>query len=1063
MIRILTACIIIFSLPTLSEVLPDDKKNQKIFDDALSYNQKMIEIDKIVQNQTQAILRGDYGQSKERKIALLKKLNERAKIVGTGRTIKMRQPLVDYLQTLGGELGAGKLPLNRDGSVNEDFKGRNSDYDLKCKPSACQKIQDDLIKSGKFKIRQTANGTFDIVANNGSGEDMIKITFNVDDPDLEVVSRSDSVGNKERYTAIQLEEKYGKYQGNKSIDQALKAKDHAFKGDLLSHDELMCFSNACDEAFNTSTKTARKLIKDAPNFINDADIEKIIERNGLRRDDGAPMKAEEYKRMLEQSYSGKSGKAMISLQVNNMDKFISVRNMIVKETVNRIEVAQSDLFTSEVKDLEDRLKSGEINQKQYNSRRAHLNEINENLLEYSNNSKYRSISETNVENGITSKQIKDQYSSRSKVTKKSLSGMIDVAGKYNQKLTKQLNTSSVKAGKGFERLNTAGAVIGVYDTGKMIVEHCGDPEVCSEVLSSIGKEVAKEAIIDSFISRGIPVYGQLKEAYEAGYFVGEAIEEHILGIKVKDCRVIEGEEGGSDRVQNCKEVTIRNKWIQDPLKKQMDSMNGTMEQEKSADFMIQASKICKDYTKEMERRNLSCFDIAKKYETDLLKNETNLTLLEGELLEIAIEVDDEDRENKKQMVDVLGCDISIDECVDYASDSKPIIKDEKKSFNPFDEGDMNEFLTQSEKESEERLANYGYKLTEDGEVVALDEMDSDTISEEQLLQAMQESEEILDNLGFKNTEDAEAEESSLELENMGTFITESKDSFGTDSEENTEDFYDDFLDETEPISDDNERIAREEAERVAIERERQRIQERLAREERSAIEETERLEAERLRRAMAGLPKHDPNWGEDELAREERIAREKAEKEKAEKLEIMRALQLFNEKNDLLLNVIRKIEEETMIGALNHLHKTMCTREGKVDTDCLNDNPPTIEYLNPGCRNYLTQKIFPDFRKGFVSGFTEDDMKYVYNEVKYDNETFNHDIDTAFERYVFGVIKRNFQNAAWRASQPNDFVMCGCGPLAWKGWLEAGLFDNAFSVIYWPVEERSKKLCPIDW
>ena len=96
MIRILTACIIIFSLPAFSEVLPEDTKAQKIFDDALSYNQKMIEIDKIVQNQTQAILRGDYGQSKERKIALLKKLNERAKIVGTGRTIKMRQPLVDY-------------------------------------------------------------------------------------------------------------------------------------------------------------------------------------------------------------------------------------------------------------------------------------------------------------------------------------------------------------------------------------------------------------------------------------------------------------------------------------------------------------------------------------------------------------------------------------------------------------------------------------------------------------------------------------------------------------------------------------------------------------------------------------------------------------------------------------------------------------------------------------------------------------------------------------------------------------------------------------------------------
>ena len=81
---------------------------------------------------------------------MLKKLHQRAKISGTGRTLQTRQHFVEYLQSLGGEMGEGKLPLNRDGSINENFKGRFSDYDLQCKPVNCKKIQARLLASGKL-------------------------------------------------------------------------------------------------------------------------------------------------------------------------------------------------------------------------------------------------------------------------------------------------------------------------------------------------------------------------------------------------------------------------------------------------------------------------------------------------------------------------------------------------------------------------------------------------------------------------------------------------------------------------------------------------------------------------------------------------------------------------------------------------------------------------------------------------------------------------------------------------------------------------------------------------
>ncbi len=60
---------------------------------------------------------------------------------------------------------------------------------------------------------------------------------------MEWVTRLKKSSNVETYTAVQLKQKYGDYQGNKSIEEALKAKEHAFKGGAKNNSDLTCFSH----------------------------------------------------------------------------------------------------------------------------------------------------------------------------------------------------------------------------------------------------------------------------------------------------------------------------------------------------------------------------------------------------------------------------------------------------------------------------------------------------------------------------------------------------------------------------------------------------------------------------------------------------------------------------------------------------------------------------------------------------------------------------------------------------------------------------------------------------
>ena len=224
---------------------------------------------------------------------MLQRLNKQATYVGTSKTIDKRRPLVNYLEKLGGELGVGKLPEATDaaGNIkyglakpqqNPDFKGRYSDFDMQCQPSVCAKVKDQITRSGKFKIVENG-ATFDIVAVSKGDNDMVKITFNTYDPSGNSVPLKQQVANPETYTYVQITNQDGKLPDDNNLAlQGLKAKDHFQKGKLTNNLEINCFTHSCDEKFNTSTKTAHKLIMDAPDFVKQDDITAAIEKHDLR-------------------------------------------------------------------------------------------------------------------------------------------------------------------------------------------------------------------------------------------------------------------------------------------------------------------------------------------------------------------------------------------------------------------------------------------------------------------------------------------------------------------------------------------------------------------------------------------------------------------------------------------------------------------------------------------------------------------------------------------------------------------------------------------------------------
>ena len=678
-VKVLIAFLLTVSLSNFFFAQEDvpEVNTEEIFNKALDYNKEMNRLDELVQRQRQKILNNDSLTTAQKK-EMLQRLNKRSTFIGTSKTIDKRRPLINYLEKLGGEMGVGKLPEATDaaGNIkyglvkpqqNPDFKGRYSDFDMQCQPSVCAKVKDELTRSGKFKIIDNG-ATFDIVAVPQGGNDMVKITFNAFDPSGDSVSLEQKIKNPETYTYVQITNQDGKLpDGNNKALQGLKAKDHFQKGKLTNNLEINCFSHSCDEKFNTSTKTAHKLIMDAPDFVNEADITTAIEKHDLRhapielrdsngdviRDaNGKPkmvppgelLTAKEFTKMLEDSYTGKKDRAYLNLELNDVNKFLDVRHTIVQETVNKIEVDQESIHNESVKRVNQQLKDGEIDKVEADRQKRLLNKIKQASDAYSSDPDYQKVAATK----IAPKNITKRDNVLTTTSNQSVLGRLN---KKNQEFGQQARDfENSRAGKILNRMNLVSGGMALGELYETVKESCGDDSACyEEVMASVAKDVVMEEVVDGVVQRFIPSYYQLKTAFDAGWQVGEAIDNNLLSTKVDDCSI------GSDGKEVCVKKAINVKYLQDPTQRFLDNLNETPEQEKRNEFFAYAIKECEFYADDLKAENISCAQVV----AESLENEDDPFMQRLNLEDKLSAISDTAWEKDRELQEILGCNPSF--------------------------------------------------------------------------------------------------------------------------------------------------------------------------------------------------------------------------------------------------------------------------------------------------------------------------------------------------------------------------------------------------------------------
>ena len=338
------------NIKTLSSPSPEiDKETSELLK---AYSRRANKIDSRVQKARQKILQSDDLPKSEKK-RLLIELESKYKTAGTITTLTAREPFVQRLIQNGAELSVGKRPgIEVDGKIvpNDKFGGTISDYDFQCNtPAECVKLKSYAQANG-FEIRQSG-GSFDIVCKPSicGPNDMVKMTVNETKSNA---SLSERVNNKETYLHVQKP-----YEGLNSdkTGQGLKVLEHSLKGGTPLNSEQLTFSHKADEAFNTSTKTAHKMLQDAPEFINDNVMEESIKKHDLRNaDSGKLLTATEYKKMLSDAANKQTTKGLLSLDVNDMNAFLNVRNDVVNNTVKSVLAQKNEFLEAEEKVLKAR-------------------------------------------------------------------------------------------------------------------------------------------------------------------------------------------------------------------------------------------------------------------------------------------------------------------------------------------------------------------------------------------------------------------------------------------------------------------------------------------------------------------------------------------------------------------------------------------------------------------------------------------------------------------------------------------------------------------------------------
>ena len=597
-----------------------DEKESRLIKE---YAQRANEIDIRMQQARKQILESK-NLSTDKKRKLLAELEASNKRAGTIATLAGREPWVKKLEENGAYRSAGKQPLievNGKRVINDQYGGTLSDFDLECKPN-CTKTKSYAIANGFEIIQRPAS--FDIVCRSKScgDNDMLKITVN--EPGANTRAK---VGDKETYIHVQDEHK-GTF--SDKTNQGLKVYEHSFKGGTPKNSELLVYSHKADEAFNTSTKTAHKILQDAPEFIDDKVIEESIKKNNLRnRSSKELISVNEYKKMLSDAANKQTTKGILSLDVNDMNAFLNVRNEFVKNVVTSVQTQQEVFLKKE----EDVLKSVEQNnlktpkenwtnqqkalQLEIDSRRESLNRARGYLDAYRSTSSIQKIVNPDAPPSIS----------------ESIQRKAESLQQWDNKQKQREIAARISAGKVGKAFAGGATVVGVIDTYNLVnqaIELCKnnhDSSKCDAFIKQAATEMGTGFITDFVLGKSIPIYSQVMDSWEVGYAVGEQFEKYAGSILVEDCKEDEGK-------KECKQIQARKKYLQNPAKEILTKMDGTEEVEDKASRSLQYIESCKQYTELLKEKNTTCVSLISELEQEILHDDEKVARLEGKLMSL---------------------------------------------------------------------------------------------------------------------------------------------------------------------------------------------------------------------------------------------------------------------------------------------------------------------------------------------------------------------------------------------------------------------------------------------
>ena len=595
----------------------DEKESRQIKE----YAQRANEIDSRMQQARKKILESKtLSTNKKRK--LLAELEDSNKRAGTIATLTGREPFIRKITENGGAFRSeGKKPfIVVDGKrvINDQFGGTLSDYDLGCEPN-CTKTKSYAIANGFEIIQRPAS--FDIVCKSKScgDNDMLKITVN--EPGASTRAK---VGDKETYIHVQDEHK-GTF--SDKTNQGLKVYEHAFKGGTPQNSDQLEYTHKADETFNTSTKTAHKILQDAPEFIDDKVIEESIKKNNLRnRSNNELISVNEYKKMLSDAANKQTTKGRLSLDVNDMNAFLNVRTEFVKNVVTSVQT-QQEVFLKNEEDVLKRMEQNNLKtprenwtnqqkalQLEIDSRRESLNRARGYLDSYRSHSSIQKIVNPDAPPSIS----------------ESIQRNAESLQELNNKQKQREIAARIKAGNVGKAYAGGASIVGVidiYNTVNQAIEICKnnhDSSKCESFMKQAATEMGTGVIKDFVLGRSIPIYSQVMDSWEVGYAVGEQVEKYAGSILVEDCKEDEGK-------KECKQTQARNKYLQNPAKKFLTKMDGTEEVEDKASRSLQYIESCKQYTELLEEKNTTCVSLVSELEKEILHDDEKVARLEAKL------------------------------------------------------------------------------------------------------------------------------------------------------------------------------------------------------------------------------------------------------------------------------------------------------------------------------------------------------------------------------------------------------------------------------------------------